>query len=413
MIKRMKYVRTATIASVAIVLTLMVCGCRKDSKSAYRDDFAVEEAAYAYSADMEMPMPAPTAVNTTMRVAQKSSGTSVQAQAAGMNGMETGAGAEETERKLVKTGSISFEVENRTALEKVTLPEGLTKLSYRLFKGCTDLKEIYIPASVTEFATEIFSECKNLTAIKVDRYTEAHAFFSADERIVLTNSRAKQTKEQWIATAKNSILDDGILYVGHGVTKINDGQYKNKDIKEIVFSDTVERIGNGAFQGNKELKKVVIPGNVKTIADGAFAGLNLEEVVCEEGVEKIQVYAFYGCSKLNSVTLPKSATTIVPDGLYWENKDSRVFHCYAGSLAYNLAVKNGYKKIDIIGVDEQNAASIDLTYLCLSGNKTVKAGLFRDVPIEKIDLGNDITEIGKSAFNDTLRIQWAFLSARF
>ena len=295
-------------------------------------------------------------------------------------------------------GDATFQ--NCTALEKVTLPEGLSKLSYRLFKGCTNLKEIYIPASVTEFATEIFSECKNLTAIKVDRYTEAHAFFSADERIVLTNSRAKQTKEQWIATAKNSILDDGILYVGHGVTKINDGQYKNKDIKEIVFSDTVERIGNGAFQNNKELKKVVIPGNVKTIADGAFAGLNLEEVICEEGVEKIQVYAFYGCPKLNSVTLPKSATTIIPDGLYWENKDSRVFHCYAGSLAYNLAVKNGYKKIDIIGVDEQNAASINLTYLCLSGNETVKAGLFRDVPIEKIDLGNDITEIGKNAFND-------------
>ena len=112
MTKCMESVRNAAIACFAVLFILMAFSCREETKSSYSNDFAVEEAAYAYSADMEMPMPAPTAVNTTMCVAQKSSGTSVQAQAAGMNGMETGAGAEETERKLVKTGSLSFEVEN-------------------------------------------------------------------------------------------------------------------------------------------------------------------------------------------------------------------------------------------------------------------------------------------------------------
>ncbi|MBO4508956.1 MAG: leucine-rich repeat domain-containing protein [Spirochaetaceae bacterium] len=299
----------------------------------------------------------------------------------------------------VKTiGDAAFQ--NCTALEKITLNEGLTNLGYRLFKGCTNLKEIYIPSTVTDFSTEIFSDCKNLTTIMADRYTEAHAFLSADSRLVLTSKRPKQTKEQWIATAKNNILDDGILYVGHGITKINDGEYKDKGIREIVFSDSLEKIGAGAFQNNKDLKKVVIPGNVKVIADGAFAGLNIEEVVCEEGVEKIQVYAFYGCDKLNSVTLPKSATSIVPDGLYWQNKSSRVFHCYAGSRAYNLAVEYGFGKIDVLGIDEAHKDTIDLKYMGLGGNKTVKAGLLRDYPIEMIDLGNDITEIGRNAFND-------------
>ena len=36
----------------------------------------------------------------------------MQAQVGGMNVVEAEAGAEENERKLVKTGSISFEVEN-------------------------------------------------------------------------------------------------------------------------------------------------------------------------------------------------------------------------------------------------------------------------------------------------------------
>ena len=111
--KRMKSMIKVVFACFAIVLTFMVCGCHEDSKSGNRDDFAVEEAAYAYAAaGMEMPMPAPTAVNTTMRVAQKSSAAPMQAQVGGMNVVEAEAGAEENERKLVKTGSISFEVEN-------------------------------------------------------------------------------------------------------------------------------------------------------------------------------------------------------------------------------------------------------------------------------------------------------------
>ncbi len=292
-------------------------------------------------------------------------------------------------------------------IKKVNIPSSVTKIGNDAFKGCVSLTEITIPASVTEFGTGIFNNCDSLKAIKVDKYSDAHAFFSADERLAFTSNRAKKTKEQWLASSKYNILDNGILYVGNGVTKINDGEYKNKDIREIVFSDSVERIGVGAFQGNKELKKVVIPGNVKIIADSAFSGLSLEEVVCEEGVEKIQAYAFYNCPKLNSVTLPKSATTIVPDGLYWQNKDSRVFHCYAGSQAYNLAVQNGYQMIDIVGIDEAHKDTIDLKYVAISGNKTVKAGLFRDLPIERIDINNDITEIGRNAFNDktTIRVK--------
>ncbi len=111
--KRIENMRNVAFACFAIVLTLMVFGCRKDAKSGNRDDFAVEEAAYSYAAaGMEMPMPAPTAVNTSMRVAQKSSAAPMQAQVGGMNVVEAETGAEENERKLVKTGSISFEVEN-------------------------------------------------------------------------------------------------------------------------------------------------------------------------------------------------------------------------------------------------------------------------------------------------------------
>jgi hypothetical protein len=320
-------------------------------------------------------------------------------------------------------GNAAFQ--NCTSLTNVILHDGLKNLSYRLFKN-TAISEITIPASVTEFGNEIFSSCDSLTTIRVDKYSEAHAFYNTDTRMQLTENEPAQTKEQWLATAKYNILDNGVLYISSSVKKINDKQYDNNEsITEIRFSETLEKIGTYAFRKNTGLKKVVIPGNVKVVSEGAFSGCsNLEEVIIEEGVEEIHVYAFYNCLKLNSVTLPKYVTKLNPDGLYWNNKDTRVFHCYAGNESYNLAQKNNYL-IDIIDIDEQYADSI--TELNFSGNtvisrmsvecpniQTIKLGFnvekiaaegLRKCPVVSIDLNNNLTEIGENAFNDNTKLR--------
>ncbi|MBR5434251.1 MAG: leucine-rich repeat protein, partial [Bacteroidales bacterium] len=295
--------------------------------------------------------------------------------------------------------------QNDSSLTKVTLHEGLTNLSYRLFKSCVSLTEITIPSTVTKFGDYSLSECTNLTTIKVDKYSEAHAYFCTDSRLELTDNEPAQTKEQWMATAKYNILDNGILYVSANVKKINDYQYKNnQNITEIRFGETLERIGSYAFQGVKGLKKLVIPGNVKKIGDFAFAYCSsLEEVVIEEGVETVCQYAFYDCPKLISVTMPLSLQKVVPDGLYWQNKSTRVFHCYAGSEAYNLALKNNFELIDIIGVDEQKTDSI--AKLVCTANKTIQTGMFQKVPAEIAILGDSITEIGENAFHAETKLQ--------
>lgn len=360
-------------------------------------------------------------------------------------------------------GNAAFQ--NDSSLTKVTLHEGLTSLNYRLFKntaikeiiipssidsigkeafsncfnlqkvviqngvrkidnnafGNSTLKTIEIPASVSVFGTNIFTKCDSLTSIRVDKYSDAHAFFNTNSLLSFTDNEPTQTKEQWIESAKYSILDDTVLYVGSSVTKIPDNQYKgNQNITEIRFTETLEKIGSNAFSKNTGLKKVVVPGNVKVVGDGAFSGCtNLEEVIIEEGVEDIKGYSFYGCKKLKSVTFPKSIKKLFTEGLFWETNSSFVLHCYAGSDAYNLALKSNYLT-DIIGLYEQNADSI--TVLNYSGNKIIQpidvecknlqsiklgnnvkkifAKAFYDCPVENIDLDNDLKEIGENAFND-------------
>ncbi|MBR5433425.1 MAG: leucine-rich repeat domain-containing protein, partial [Bacteroidales bacterium] len=103
-------------------------------------------------------------------------------------------------------GNAAFQ--NDSALTKVTLHEGLTNLSYSLFNS-TAIKEITIPSTVTEFGDELFANCNNLSTIMVTKYSEAHAFYNTDPRMKLTDNEPTQTKEQWIASSKYNIIDEG------------------------------------------------------------------------------------------------------------------------------------------------------------------------------------------------------------
>ena len=236
--------------------------------------------------------------------------------------------------------------------------------------------------------------------------------------VVKVDSAAKAKKS---STSKDS-LKNGILTIAPGTTKIETCAYDNNgSITEIRIPNTVTEIGGAAFKNVKGLKKVVIPGSVKIVNMYAFANCaNLEEVIFEDGIQDIRQSVFSDCPKLVSVTIPDSATKIGEIGLYWQNKETRVFHCPAGSEAYRLAIKNGYKKIDVSGSDNKNAST--LAEIDFSGNekvdplpsgyknlrrvnlgtnvKIISAEAFRKYDLESIDLGPSISEIGKNAFSD-------------
>ena len=236
--------------------------------------------------------------------------------------------------------------------------------------------------------------------------------------VIKVDSAAEAKKR---AASKDS-LKNGILTIAPGTTKIETSVYENNaSITEIRIPNTVTEIGGAAFKNVKGLKKVVIPGSVKIVNMYAFANCeNLEEVIFEDGIQDIRQSVFSNCPKLVSVTIPDSATKIGEIGLYWQNKETRVFHCPAGSEAYRLALKNGYKKIDVTGSDKKNAAT--LAEIDFSSNekiaplpagyknlrrvnlgtsvKKISAEAFRKYDLESIDLGPSISEIGKNAFSD-------------
>ena len=290
--------------------------------------------------------------------------------------------------------------EQCTNLTKITIPSSVTSIGERAFNGCSNLKEIVIPSSVTTFGNEVFRGCDNLTTIRVDRYSYAHEFFSKRKEIAYTDNRPAQTKEQWLASVTRDVIDDGVLYIKPGTTKINGDAYVYaSNFTKVVIPSTVTEIGAQAFFGTK-VREVTIPGSVKIIKSSAFYCSQLEKAILEEGVEQIDQYAFNTYKKLY-IYVPESVNSLAPkNGI---TNGEAVWTVVQGSYAEEY-------------VNGKCTYNIDYTkpYSAYSGSKVETISIAQDVPqdyfkncpnLTQVDIGPDVSKILPGTFgkNVTLR----------
>ena len=81
--------------------------------------------------------------------------------------------------------------------------------------------------------------------------------------------------------------------------------------KNVSVPDTVEVIGESAFENNTKIELVVLPNSVKRIEKYAFWGCsNLDTVVLGKGLSKVDDYAFAGCKGLEQMTIPSNVKSI-------------------------------------------------------------------------------------------------------
>ena len=145
--------------------------------------------------------------------------------------------------------------EGCTSLTSVTIAEGVTGISGRMFKDCTSLASITIPDSVTYIGGGAFFGCTALKNIAIPASVEG--IYAAEIRTY-----------------------DGKLYLG-------------------------------AFEGCTSLARVTIPSSVTRIDAHTFKGCtSLRSVTIPRGVTEIGDYAFSDCKSLASASIPRSVMKI-------------------------------------------------------------------------------------------------------
>ena len=177
---------------------------------------------------------------------------------------------------------------NCDILATVTLHEGLESIGVTAFYSMPSLKAIVIPSTVTTIGNGAFYNCTSLTSAVLPAGLKA-----IPETIFRDN---KQLADITLPTALETI-----------------GQYAfaGTAITTMQLPATVTQLGEGVFNGCKQLTNMVIPEGVTELGKALFAYCSvLTSITLPTTLQRVGKESFYACPSLESIVLPASLKTI-------------------------------------------------------------------------------------------------------
>ena len=283
---------------------------------------------------------------------------------------------------IVNIGYCAF---RNCPLEDVVLPSSLRFLGYCAF-SLAQMKEIVIPDSVQEIEDGCFFGCDNASAITIGSGVTTiqtngiyGAFGDTFVSSFINNSSLDEVANNyWEATIVDAI-EDGLaiknnvgihcsrlvtsvripdyvtgisydsstklsafsgctklesVYIGSGITYINNWLTNRGSLVSVYISDSVTGISASAFTNCTALTGITIPDSVTSIGNYAFSGCtsiknivlgagltnlnglyisgrtSLENIEIGSGITALTTYCFANCTSLKSVTLPATLSSM-------------------------------------------------------------------------------------------------------
>ena len=314
---------------------------------------------------------------------------------------------------------------NCSQLTQITLPESLKKIGGSAFQGCDNIKEITIPASVREIGQDAFT-------------------LSGIEKLVIKDLAAwcgVKKKGGFISSNTKVFLNDQEikdLVIPDGVTIIEPNTFNRfKSIETVYIPESVDSIGDNAFQGCTDITKVTAHdivswcgihfGNTYITQNESYIYLSnpvcvsrnlyignekLKELNIPEGVKEIGYSAFERCLGITKVSLPSTLRKVGADAFYnctdiqivnitslqdycsidFGNPGANPFQDYMMNRAFTWMLINGQYLRDLEVLHIPN------------GTTEVKANAFAKVDnTGSIIIPSSVSKIGSYAFYTSVR----------
>lgn len=118
----------------------------------------------------------------------------------------------------------------------------------------------------------------------------------------------------------------------------------NRRVSDVVFSDSLEEIEDGAFVGSS-IVSVTGGYGLKSIGNQAFARCEKFEIaVFQEGLIHIGAGAFNKCKALKELVIPASVRSIGTDRSMTTISKKTTIVCQQGTYAEGFAIKHGFTR---------------------------------------------------------------------
>lgn len=293
-------------------------------------------------------------------------------------------------KKLTSIGSYAFSLSRH--LTNIDIPSGVIQMQDWAFCE-TSINSITIPDGVTEISYGCFAQCTSLTSVTMSK------------NIKIINSYAFK----WCPITSFVIPD--------GVTHIYDYAFSGcTALSSITMPNTLTYLGGGAFSSCFSLKELNIPYGVTTISIRCFADCtSLTDITIPDSVKVLgdsyssAGYCFGGCSSLTSITLGTGITTIYGDNIFrgvvllktnFINNSSfdEVEHNYWGATVCDNIVNNVLYIKDTTAVkclnkEEVTAFTIPNTITTISGSCFANC-----TNLVSVSIPNSVVNIGAASF---------------
>ena len=173
--------------------------------------------------------------------------------------------------------------QDNTSIKKVTIPEGVERLSANTFCGCTNLEEVILPKSLKFVGPNVFRDCPNLKDLTIPEGVEfiGTRCFDGSGVGTLICSGAEFDTEALQGTTFEKVV------IGEGANLSADKICYTAKMVELELPKDCPTLGAQFADGATSLRKVILPENLTEIPESCFTGATLRDIDIPESVTKI------------------------------------------------------------------------------------------------------------------------------
>ncbi|MBR3419634.1 MAG: leucine-rich repeat protein [Oscillospiraceae bacterium] len=212
-----------------------------------------------------------------------------------------------------------------TSLEEVRFPSALRSINNEAFRGCISLKAAHFSGSLSQIGASAFSGCRSMNTVVLDCPLETIGYDAFYDCSRLTEIAVG--KQSYAFRSIDGVLFDYdgkhlLLYpagrqdpdyiLPESTCTIGDSAFSGCDyLERVKLSDNVRQIGSSAFRNCMRLREIIFPENLETIKNCAFQNcVSLTRARLPHWMAYIGAYAFSGCRQLAEVQLPAKLTEL-------------------------------------------------------------------------------------------------------
>ena len=179
--------------------------------------------------------------------------------------------------------------------------------------------------------------------------------------------------------------------------------YGQTGITSVTIGNQVTSIGRSAFSFCSGLTSITIPNSVTSIGDAAFSSCNsLISMTIPNSVTSIGSTAFRNCRRLTSITIPESVTSIGVGAFFTCSGLTSVY--FSGNINDWVSIDFGDNTANPLYCADNlylnGNTSTPTTSINIDTATTIRAYSLCGTWLQSVVIGNQVTSIGESAFED-------------